>query len=145
MVLCYRTYCIWSIHLPVDGHLDCFHILAIMNSCIHVQVSVYTYVFIYLGYMTRSGITGSYVTPCLNFRGTAKPLCKVAASFHRLTNNTWCFNFSMSLTMDFAFFLLSQPNGYEVICDWGFNLHFPNWTMISNTFLCTYWPLVYCL
>lgn len=50
------------IHSPVDGQLDCFHLLAIMsnapiNTC--VQVSLWAYVFISLGYIPRSGIAGS--------------------------------------------------------------------------------------
>ena len=49
------------IHSFVDGHLGCFHVLAIVNSAamnngIHVSFSI----LVYLGYMPRSGITGSY-------------------------------------------------------------------------------------
>ena len=47
----------------VDRHLGCFPFLALtdnaaMNIC--VQVVVYTYVFISLGYVPRSGISGLY-------------------------------------------------------------------------------------
>ena len=49
------------IHSSVDGHLGCFHVLAIvnstaMNSEIHVSFSI----LVSSGYMPRSGITGSY-------------------------------------------------------------------------------------
>ena len=49
------------IHLPVDGHLGCFHILAIvyraaMNMGIHASFSVSDF----SGYMPRSGTAGSY-------------------------------------------------------------------------------------
>ena len=49
------------IHSFVDGHLGCFHVLAIVNSAamengIHVSFSI----LVYLGYMPRSRITGSY-------------------------------------------------------------------------------------
>ena len=49
------------IHLSVDGHQGCFHVLAIvnsaaMNSGIHVSFSI----FVSSGYVPRSGITGSY-------------------------------------------------------------------------------------
>ena len=49
------------IHLSVDGHLGCFHVLAIVNSAamnneIHVSFSI----LVSSGYMPRSGIAGSY-------------------------------------------------------------------------------------
>ena len=49
-------------HSSVDGHLGCFHVLAIinsaaMNSGVHVSFSI----FVSSGYMPRSGIAGSYV------------------------------------------------------------------------------------
>ena len=49
------------IHSSVDGHLGCFHVLAIVNSAsvnnrIHVSFSI----LVSSGYMTRSGIAGSY-------------------------------------------------------------------------------------
>ena len=47
--------------LTVDGHLGCFHVLAIVNSAamnngIHVSLSV----LVSSRYMPRSGIAGSY-------------------------------------------------------------------------------------
>ena len=49
------------IHSSVDGHLGCFHVLAIVNSAamnngIHVSFSI----LVSSGYMSRSGIDGSY-------------------------------------------------------------------------------------
>ena len=49
------------IHSSVDGHLGCFHVLAIVNSAavdngIHVSLSI----LVSSGYMPRSGIAGSY-------------------------------------------------------------------------------------
>ena len=51
----------YFIHSPVDGHIDCFHVLAIVNSAamnkgIHVSLSV----LVFSGYMPKSGISGSY-------------------------------------------------------------------------------------
>ena len=48
-------------HSSVDGHLGCFHVLAIVNSAamnngIHVSFSI----LVSSGYMPRSGIAGSY-------------------------------------------------------------------------------------
>ena len=49
------------IHSSVNGHLGCFHVLAVVNSAamnngIHVSFSI----LISSGYMPRSGIAGSY-------------------------------------------------------------------------------------
>ena len=49
------------IHSSVDGHLGCFHVLAIVNSAavndrIHVSFSI----LVSSGHMSRSGIAGSY-------------------------------------------------------------------------------------
>ena len=48
-------------HSSVDGHVGCFHVLAIVNSAamnngIHVSFSI----LFSSGYMPRSGISGSY-------------------------------------------------------------------------------------
>ena len=49
------------IHSSVDGHLGCFHVLAIvngaaMNNGIHVSFKI----LVSSGYMPSSGIAGSY-------------------------------------------------------------------------------------
>ena len=46
------------IHSSVNGHLGCFHVLAIVNSVAMNDVSFSTLVS--SGYMPRSGIAGSY-------------------------------------------------------------------------------------
>ena len=48
-------------HSSADGHLGCFHVLAIVNSAvvnngIHVSFSI----LVSSGYMPRSGIAGSF-------------------------------------------------------------------------------------
>ena len=56
------------IHSSVDGHLGCFHILAIVNSAamnIWVHVSLSRKVL--SGYMPKSGIVGSYGSSIFHF------------------------------------------------------------------------------
>ena len=49
------------IHSSVDGHLGCFHVLAIVKSTVvNIRVHVSFSVLISSGYMPRSGIAGLY-------------------------------------------------------------------------------------
>ena len=51
----------YFIHLSVDGHLGCFHVLAIVNSAVvNIGVHVSFSILVSSGYMPRSGIAGSY-------------------------------------------------------------------------------------
>ena len=51
-------YHVFFIHSSVVGHLDCFHVLAIVNGDIGVHVSFW--ISFSSGYMLRSGISASY-------------------------------------------------------------------------------------
>ena len=54
----YHSFFIYS---SVDGHLGCFHVLAVVNrAAVNIGVHVSFSVLISSGYMPRSGISGSY-------------------------------------------------------------------------------------
>ena len=58
----------FSIHLSADGHLGCFHVLAIVNSAamnigVHATISI----LVSLGCMPSSGIAGSYGSSISSF------------------------------------------------------------------------------
>ena len=58
------------IHSSFDGHFDCFHTLAIINSAamyIGVHVSFQIRVFTFSGYLPRSGIAGSCASSTFSF------------------------------------------------------------------------------
>ena len=58
MVFMYHSF---LIHSSADGHLGCFHVLAIINSAaINIGVHVSLSDLVSLVYMPRSGIAGSY-------------------------------------------------------------------------------------
>ena len=65
-------------HSSVNGHLGCFHILAIINSAamntgVHVSFSI----MVFSGYMPSSGIAGSYssfIPRVLRFSMVAVPI-----------------------------------------------------------------------
>ena len=49
------------IHSSVDGHLGCFHVLAIVNrAAMNIGAHGSFQIIILLGYMLRNGISGSY-------------------------------------------------------------------------------------
>ena len=61
-------YHIFFIHSSVDGHLGCFHVLAIVNSvAMNIGVPVSFRIMVFSGYMPRSGIAGSYANSIFSF------------------------------------------------------------------------------
>ena len=63
-------YHIFFSHSSVDGHLGCFHILAIVNNAamnIVVHTSFWISVFGFFRYILRSGIAGSYGSSISSF------------------------------------------------------------------------------
>ena len=64
------TYHVLFFYSPVDGHLDSFSLLVMMNNAainVHAQAFAWTYVFMSLGQTPRSGIAGLYSKFMFNF------------------------------------------------------------------------------
>ena len=56
------------IHSSADGHLGCFHVLAIINSAaMNIGIHVYLSILVSLVCMPSSGIAGSYGSSISNF------------------------------------------------------------------------------
>ena len=61
-------YHIFFIHFSVDGHLGCFHDLAIVNSAaMNIGVHVSFWIMVFYGYMPHRGISGSYGSSIFSF------------------------------------------------------------------------------
>ena len=117
------------IHSSVDGHLDCFHVLAIvnnaaMNNGIHVSFSILAS----SGYMPRSGIAGSYGGFIPRFLGNLHSVFHSGCQFTFLPTVQECSLFS---TPSPAFivcrvFNSSHSDWCDVISHCSFDLHFSN-------------------
>ena len=60
-------------HSSVDGHLGCFHVLAILSSAaVNIAVHVSFQIMVFSGYMPKSWIAGSYGISIFKF--LKKPL-----------------------------------------------------------------------
>ena len=56
-------YQFFFIHLSVNGHLGCFHVLATVNNAeMNIRVNVSFKIMVFSGYVSSSGVVGSCAT-----------------------------------------------------------------------------------
>ena len=118
------------IHSSVDGHLGCFHVLAIVNSAamnnrIHASLSI----LVSSVYMPKSGIAGLYggfIPSFFFFKGISIPSSIVAISIYIPINSARVFPFVHTLSSICRLFDEGHSDQYEVITHCSFDLHFSN-------------------
>ena len=141
-------FCCAATGTPVDGHLGCFHVLAIVNSAAMntgVHVSFQIRFFVFSGYMPRRGIAGLYSNSIFSIVRNPYTL------FH-----SWPHQLTFPLTLQEGS-LFSSPSPALIVCtpfnnghsDWcdvisqcGFDLHFSNKYQCWVSFHVPIWPSV---
>ena len=117
------------IHSSVDGHLDCLHVLAIVNSPamnkgIHMSFSI----LVSSGYMPRSGIAGSYDDIVPSFLRNFHNIFHSGLSIYIPTNSAEAFPFLHILSSIYWCRLFDDGHSdwCDMIPDCTFDLHFSN-------------------
>ena len=87
------------VHSSADGHLGCFHVLAIINSAaMNIGVHVSLSDLVSLVYMPRSGIAGSYGSSISSFLRISTLFSIVAVLVCIPTNSVRVFPFLHTLS-----------------------------------------------
>ena len=138
------------IHSSDDGHLGCYHTLAIVNNAIinkQVQGSFSYPALIFFGCMLRSGLCRSYGSFIFNFLRDFHTIFLVPEAIYISTNSGQAFLFLQILTN--TCLLLSfwwQPFWlmWSALWSW-FWFAFPWKLTVLSIFSCTCWSVVYLL
>ena len=118
------------IHSSVDAHLGCFHVLAIvssaaMNNGIHVSFAI----LVSSGYMSRSGIAGSYSDFIPSFLRNLRIVFHsgyIDLHFHQQCKSVPFFSTPSPAFIVCRLFDDGHSDRSEVISHCSFDLHFSN-------------------
>ena len=78
--------CILFIYSSVDGHLGCFHVLAIVNNAVNIGVHIHFWTIVFSGYMPRNGIAESDSICIFNFLWNLHTVLKSVCYYPQFTD-----------------------------------------------------------